>query len=1017
VLPAFASAAPVEFNRDVRPILSDHCYQCHGPDKAKRKAGLRLDTEEGVRSMVVAGKPHESDLFRRTTAEDVKERMPPKSGRPLARQQIETLRRWIDEGAKWQKHWAFIPPQRPAVPGVRGQGSGVSNPIDLFIVSRALIAGLTPSHEADRLTLLRRVTLDLTGLPPTAEEVERARNDKQEDWYERAVDRLLASPRFGERMAIDWLDAARYADSNGYQSDGERFMWRWRDWVLEAINANMPFDRFTIEQLAGDMLPNPTLEQRIATGFNRNHRGNAEGGIVPEEYAVEYVVDRVDTTMAVWQGLTIGCARCHDHKYDPLSQKEYYQLFAYFNNVPEWGRAIKFGNSPPMIPAPTREQREQLREVEKQLAEAEDDFTHLKAAIAKDRLSFEAAMAKATRMDPRIDSTIASGLSRQITFEEEKDLVVHDGKSPDRAGRIGRGANLDGKSYLEAGDIGAFGFYDKFSLSAWIQSRGNSGVIVSRVNEALRGDGYMLRIDNGKLQFTLTKRWLDDAVRVESEQSVNTGRWHHVLATYDGTRLASGLKLHIDGVEVKTRVLLDELNQSFENTAPFRVGAGGGGEGRFDGMIDEVRIYSRCLNEIEAKVLSATESIARIAAIPPSKRTPGQEVKLREYHLRNLSGFFGDVHRKMVALRERRDSLIESFPSTMVMEEMRKPRDAFVLIRGQYDRRGDKVGPDVPQALVAKPQAATNRLDLARWLVSRDNPLTARVMVNRYWQHYFGTGLVKTAEDFGSQGEAPSHPELLDWLAVEFMDSGWDVKAMQRLLVTSATYRQSSKVTPEQMQKDPANRLLSRGPRLRLSAETIRDQALFASGLLVENVGGPSVKTYQPPGLWEEVSGVAYKPDREESLYRRSLYTYWKRTVTPPAMAAFDATAREACTVNRARTNTPLQALALLNDVPFVEASRTLAERVMLDAAAPEERLKLAFLRAVGRQPSARELQILQAGFERHRQHYRGNEEAARKVVRIGERKADPRLDVRELAAYTAITSLILNLDEVITRE
>lgn len=1007
-----AAPADVQFNRDIRPILSDHCYQCHGPDKARRKADLRLDTEAGLRAVVKAGDLKESSLYQKITEADEQTRMPPKKGRPLNARQIDLLKGWIEQGGKWEKHWAFLPPRKSSPPQIRNPKSETRNAIDAFIVARLEKEDFSQSRQAAKTTLLRRVTLDLTGLPATLEEVEAALGDPSPDWYERAVDRLLASPRFGERLAADWLDAARYADSNGYQSDGERHMWRWRDWVLEALNANMPFDQFTIEQLAGDMLPNATLDQKIATGFNRNHRGNAEGGIVPEEYAVEYVVDRVDTTMAVWQGLTVGCARCHDHKFDPISAKEYYQLFAYFNNVPEKGRAIKFGNSPPMMDAPTREQREQLHKFETHLASAEK----LLASFQHDVTS---AMERWEKTNPKVPNwNITESMAKRFDLDDEIGLETREGRPNFVDGRLVRAAELDGKRYFEAKEVGGFGFYDKFSLTAWVLPRGKNGVIVSRVNESLLGDGYMVRLENGKVQFSLTKRWLDDAARVETELPIGVGQWRHLAVTYDGSRAAAGMKIYVDGKLARVKVLLDELNQTFDNTSPFRIGAGGGGEGRFEGLIDEVRLYSRRLETAECEILSVAENLTDILSVPSEKRSAAQTTKLRTYFTRHHAPNFVRLHDYTVRIsRQANEELRENVPTVMVMEELPKPRDTFVLLRGQYDKRGEKVTAALPQALLGKQHPASNRLEFARWLVSADNPLTARVTVNRFWQHYFGVGLVKTPEDFGSQGEAPSHPELLDWLAVEFRESGWDVKALHRLIVTSATYRQSSRVTPEHLQRDPANRLLARGPRLRLPAETIRDQALAAAGLLVERVGGPSVKTYQPAGLWEELAGVEYKADQGEALYRRSLYTFWKRTVTPPAMATFDATAREACTVNRARTNTPLQALALLNDVPFVEAARVLAERIARETPKADEQITRAFVRLVGRRPTDAEFKILRPGFDRHLAHYRKHPEAAAKLLKIGAAPADAKLDAPTVATLTSTVGLILNLDEVITRE
>jgi mono/diheme cytochrome c family protein len=1030
--PGAAEALPatVEFNRDIRPILSDACFHCHGPDQAKRKANLRLDTEEGAFAdlgdgrALVPGKPDDSAVFVRITAVNERKRMPPiDSGRKLSERQIALIQRWIEQGAKWQKHWAFIPPKRPAVPVVKTAG-WARNPIDAFVLARLEREGLAPSPEADRATLVRRVTLDLTGLPPTLAELDAALNDKSEQWYEKVVDRLLASPRYGERMAVRWLDGARYADTNGYQSDGERFMWRWRDWVIDAYNQNMPFDRFTIEQLAGDLLPSPTLEQRIATGFNRNHRGNAEGGIIPEEYAVEYVADRVETTATVWLGLTMTCARCHDHKYDPIRQKEFYQLFAYFNNVPEHGKAIKYGNSPPMIPAPTPTQQAQLRELEGKLVAAQSAFRNLEPQLA----AAQAAWEKTLRPTAPMQWSLTEGLLAH--YELDGNAVNRlaadqsgkfEGAGPAFVpGKLGQAADFDGQRFLQAGEVGKFGFYDKFSLAAWIRPRANQGTIVSRMADTARGQGYSVMLRGGKVQVNLVVRYLDDAIRVETERVLEPDRWYHVLATYDGSRVARGVKVYIDGRPEKLRVLLDELNQSFETKEPLRIGAGGGADNRFRGAIDDLRIYQGALSAEDAEILATTEPITDLAALPPEKRTPAQARKLRACFLeQHAPEAIRLAHRQVITLERQKSQLVESFPTTMVMEEMPTPRETFLLIRGEYNKRGEKVVPGVPAVLGTMPrELPNNRLGFARWLVSADNPLTARVAVNRAWQMYFGQGLVKTVDDFGSQGEWPTHPELLDWLATEFVRTGWDVKGLQKLIVTSATYRQSSRVSPPLLQRDPENRLLARGPRLRLPAEAIRDQALAISGLLVEKVGGPSVKPYQPAGLWRELSDKEYQQDHGENLYRRSLYTFWKRTIPPPSMMTFDAAAREACQVRETRTNTPLHALTLMNDVTYVEAARVLAQRIMTQGGAtPEERITLAFRLATARRPRPVELQVLTAGFEEYLAKYRKDSAAALKLVSAGESPRNPKLDVSELAAYTAIASLILNLDETITKE
>jgi hypothetical protein len=1035
----------VEFNRDIRPILSDACFNCHGPDKSKRKGGLHFDTEEGARAdlggyfAIVPGKPAESALIQRVTHSAPAKRMPPPSSGPaLSKDKIELLQQWIVQGAKWQTHWSFIPAERPPLPEVKFR-DWPKNPIDYFVLARLEKEGLKPSPEADPITLLRRVSFDLTGLPPTPADVDEfsrecgsAKPQAVDLAYERAVDRLLKSPRYGERMAQRWLDAARYADTNGYQTDGPRTMWRWRDWVIEAYNANMPFDRFTVEQLAGDILPKPTLEQRIATGFNRNHRGNSEGGVIPEEYAVEYVVDRVDTTATVWLGLTAGCAKCHNHKYDPVSQKEFYQLFAYFNNVPERGKAIKYGNSPPYIKTPTREQQTKLQALEADVRTAEAEWAKLQPELTKAQAAWEAAL---DRGRP-VDWTLTRGLKAHFSLDampiNGAPMSTH-GAVQLAPGKIAQAMAFDGLSYLDAGDMGNFGFFDSFTVGAWIHPHnGKDGAIVSRMVDTDRADGYSLVLEDGKLHVNLVKRWLDDAIRVETEARLAPGRWHHVMFSYDGSRVADGIRIYINGAPQKLKVNLDDLNQSFNNKEPFRIGAGGAR--RFHGIIDDVRIYDRVLLGEEVALVATTESIPEIVAAPPRQRTPGQTHKLRAYFIEEQAAEpLRDVYLKLRKAREDRAAFDETIPTTMVMVEMPNPRPTHVLLRGEYDKPGQRVFPGIPAVFGPFPKGLpNNRLGFAQWLVRPDNPLTARVAVNRHWQMLFGAGLVRSTEDFGAQGEWPTHPDLLDWLAVEFMHPSrgmnevnpagqpakWDIKHVLRTIVTSATYRQSSRVTKEHKQRDPDNRLLARGPRFRLPAEMIRDQALHASGLLVEQLGGPSVKPYSPPGLIKELHGTDEdEQDHGSNLYRRSLYTYWKRTVAPPALMTFDAANRETCVVRETRTNTPLQALNLLNDVTYVEAARVMAEHVLKAAANVDERLTLAFRLATSRPPQRHELAILRTGLEEHLRHYGQDREGALKLVNRGEHPRDQKLDVRELAAYAAVCNTLLNLDEVITKE
>jgi mono/diheme cytochrome c family protein len=1024
----------VEFNRDVRPILADHCFACHGPDARQRKADLRLDSAESADPkrengpVVIAGDPAKSELWRRINSTDPDEQMPPPGkGRHLIDSELSILKQWITQGAKFEKHWSLLPVRRPAVVvGTLRVPSWPVNALDAFILARLEKEGLSPSPPAGKPTLLRRVTLGLTGLPPSPDEVNAFLTDPAPDAYERTVDRLLASPRCGERMAIPWLDAARYADTSGYQSDGERYMWRWRDWVIEALNANMPFDQFTIEQIAGDLLPNPTLDQRIATGFNRNHRGNAEGGIIPEEYAVEYVADRVETTATVWLGLTLGCARCHDHKYDPFTQRDFYSLFAFFNNVPEKGRAIKIGNSPPYIQAPTRLQAEELEFLTNRHISTLERFDVETNKLLDHFVPWHRRAEKMRLGDWYPTEQLAAHFPLDDLLEERisRRTAVIEGETRFTDGRLKSAALFDGQTAIALDKIGDFGFFDKFTISAWIKlDADGGGTVVSRMVDVPEGEGYQLAVTRGKLQLNLVKRWLDDALRVETADTLIDMNWHHVAASYDGSRVAEGVKLFIDGKVQKLNVLLDELNQSFTTKEPFRIGAGGGAPSRFRGAIDEVRVYKAVLPTRDVQILATRQSIDEILAGASGLATTE---KLYEYYLWNHAPeALRDAERQTrVALREL-VAFDEKLPTVMVMDEIPAPRETHVLLRGQYDKPGERVEPNVPPALpplvVGKlrvPPGATagssppNRLDLARWLVDRSNPLTSRVFVNRAWQHHFGTGIVKTSEDFGLQGEWPSHPDLLDWLASEFATE-WDMKRLQRSIVTSATYRQSSFSnsqsairTPQSI--DPDNRLLWRGPRLRLSAEMIRDQALFASGMLVEQLGGPSVKPLQPAGLWSELTGGDdYQPGAGADLVRRSLYTFWKRTIPPPTLSAFDSPSREACVVRQSRTNTPLQALVLLNEPTFVATAKTLAQLVMHEATSPPERIERAMLRVLGRKPTIEESKILTAALSRYLSQPGPN--------LVPERRE--KTTQTELTAYSLICSTILNLDEAVTSQ
>ena len=1068
--PPAAAAQPlpatIEFNRDIRPILSDKCFQCHGP--GTQMATLRFDSEEGAkhalkdgRFAIVPGEPAQSQMIARITATNPAVRMPRSQngaapGEPLSDRQVALITRWIEQGATWQKHWSFIPPRRPDLPKDLKDPKWVRNPIDAFVLQRLEGEALKPSPEADKATVLRRVSLDLIGLPPTPAELDAFLKDTSPNAYEKVVDRLLRSPRYGERMAFPWLDAARYADSNGYQTDGERFMWRWRDWVIDAFNRNMPYDQFTIEQLAGDLLPNATLDQKIATGFNRNHRGNSEGGIVPEEYAAEYVVDRVDTTSTVFMGLTVACARCHNHKFDPIAQKEFYQLFAYFNNVPEHGKFRRVGNSPPYIAAPLPAQAAQLKRLDEELLAATAAFARLQPEVARAQREWERSFDKSTP----VAWAPTRGLVAHYPFDSDLSpqvAVLHEARNARPAasaqrgdekapaptlapGRIGQAASFDGKSFIQfGGDIAGFDSYgagrgaigandptvtydDGYTMAAWIYPTSPNGAIVTRDEDVVEPNGHGFNLRDGGIEYDYVTKWVDEGIRLRTQKAISLNEWHHVALTYTGSRWASGVKIYVDGEDQALEIMLDDVNsQGAVKREPLRIGAGGGPDNRFRGSLDDVRIYNRALSPAEAGMLADLTTVTDIAAMPEDKRSAAQADKIRDYFLEHaLPANLAEARSHLHDAQATRDDFYRSLPTVMVMEEMPIPRETHVLIRGMYDRPGEVVTPRLPAALAPSPTAfPPNRLGLAQWLVDPSNPLVARVTVNRFWQMYFSTGIVKTAEDFGSQGEVPSHPELLDWLATEFVRTGWDVKALQKTIVMSATYRQSSDASAGLRAKDPDNRLLARGPSARLSADIVRDQALAVSGLLVDKIGGPSVKPYQPEGLWNEIGGGgAYVQDHGENLYRRSLYTFWRRSIPPPSMANFDASARESHMVRPVLTNTPLQALDLMNDVTFVEAARVFAERVMKEGgASPSERIAYAFRMATARTPRNAEAAVLEDAFVDNLELFKSKPDAALKYVSHGEYQRDSTLDVSELAAYTSVTSLILNLNEVVMKE
>jgi hypothetical protein len=1026
----------IDFDRDIRPIFSENCFACHGPDEAKRKAGLRLDLKDSVFKPaksgavpIIPGKADQSVLIQKVSSTDDDERMPPpKSEKRLTPAQVELLRRWVEQGAEYRRHWAFLPPQRPPVPSVK-QANWPRNPIDAFILARLEKEGLPPRPEANRRTLIRRLSLDLVGLPPTPEEVDAFLADESANAYEQLVERLLASPHYGERMAVDWLDAARYADTHGYHIDPGRDMTHWRDWVIRAYNQNLPFDKFTIEQLAGDLLPNPTTEQKIASGFNRNNMINFEGGAIPEEYQTAYVVDRVNTTSTTWLGLTVACAQCHDHKFDPVTQKDYYRFYAFFNHVPENGLDGQRGNAVPLLRLPTPKMEAALAKLSDQLKVAEDASKKLENDLPDRQAAWEKQFALAPAKSKEGDGLLARfRLEEGALFSRLPNGVVvatHQGSHPPVSGpgKMAEAIQLDGEGESFAADVSwNWDYTNGFSFGAWLRSTEKGGAVLSKMATPLRGFDLLLK--GGKIGVDLISQLPDNTLQVQTKEPFPKDVWFHVLVTYDGSSHAEGLRIYVNGRQGEVEAKHDKLTGTILNSAPLRIG-GRPDSSDFAGAIDDLCFYDRCLTQQEAEDL-AGEPYREIAAIRAPNRTEAQQQELRRYFKEFQDPAFQHAQQEVARLRQAKADFDHTIPTTMVMQEMATPRDTFILIRGQYDKHGDKVTPGVPAFLGPWPEGApTNRLGLAKWLVSPDQPLTARVIVNRYWQMYFGVGLVKTAEDFGSQGEYPSHPELLDWLASEFVRSGWDVKAMQRLIVESATYRQTSSATSDLVAKDPENRLLARGPRLRLPAEFIRDQALAISGLLNSSIGGASVSPYQPSGLWEELAyrddgrnwtAQTYEQSHGAALYRRTMYTFWKRTSPPPTLTTFDAPDRETCVVRRPRTNTPLQALVLMNDPTYIEAARKLAERLMTEAAGEENRIDLAFRLALARPPGGPELKLLVRTYEAQHAAYEKDLAGSLRLLNVGEAPRNEQLDPPELAAWTIIANIILNLDETITK-
>ncbi|MEO7299606.1 MAG: DUF1553 domain-containing protein [Verrucomicrobiota bacterium] len=1056
-------AERVDFNFQIRPLLSDRCFKCHGPDAKSRKADLRLDVLEnaiavrdektGTRA-IVPGKPEMSEVIRRITSTDPDEQMPPPDSHlKISAEEIALMREWIKQGAEYKAHWAFNPVQKISPPSVRSSaftrlGTGTQNsdrvnaelqtsrnPIDQFVLARLQKEKLKPTSEASKETLIRRLAFSLTGLPPSLKQIDDFRNDTSTNAYEKLVEQFLASPAYGEQMARDWLDLARYADTYGYQMDFERDMFQWRDWVIRAFNQNLSYDKFITWQIAGDLLADATDEQILATAFNRLHRQTNEGGSIEEEFRNEYVSDRVHTFGTAFLGLTMECCRCHDHKYDPIKQKEYYQMSAFFNNIDESGLYSYFTHA---TPTPTMllygdGQKEKHAALKKQISEAEKKLTQIEKSADARFQKWQVGRVSPLRAGAETENEDgAHGVTRPTTFSFEN---ITDNKTPESSGklfaslaespkqvegRFGKALQFDGESSASCKEVGNFKRTDPFTISLWLKptEKQERAVVFSHSKSWTDSGsrGYELILENGTPQFALIHFWPGNAVAIRARNSLVLNEWTHLTMTYDGSSRATGLKLFRNGEATETEVVHDNLTKDIFHRAewgdseagniPLTLAARFRDSGFKNGLIDEFQIFDRELTAVEVKSNLGRDEFHLVPFQKENNKDAVERVPTTEYQT---------ALAELKQLRDAENNFVNDISEIMVMRESPTRRQTYLLKRGAYDARGEPVEPGTPEGIFPFPKNyPKNRLGLARWLVDEKNPLTARVVVNRIWKMHFGRGIVATPEDFGSQGQLPTHPDLLDWLANHFIESGWDVKKLHKLIVTSATYRQSSVASPETLATDPENRLLARGPKQRLPAEEIRDEALAVSGLLSPKLGGPSVKPYQPAGLWESSgTGKTYAQDTGEKLYRRSLYTFRRRTSPPPSMLIFDATSHEVCTAKRETTTTPLQALVLLNDPQFIEASRVIAEKIIRDESGSIEN---AFRSVVGRSPLPRENEILRQLYQEQLELFAKNGDAAKKYLATGEHARDAKLPEDRVAAMTVLVNTLMNYDEFVMK-
>lgn len=1055
----------LDFNYDVKPILSDKCFACHGPDSKKQKAGLRLDTEEGAykalkntenrqaalwpagaRHAIVPGDLAASEVYARLISQDPDVKMPPPaSNLTLSVKEIAVLTRWIEQGAKYKPHWSFIKPDKPRLPKPELAG-WTRMPIDNFILERLEKAKLSPSTEASREDLIRRASFDLTGLPPTLAEIDAFVADKSPDAYPNLIDRLLQSPAYGERMASEWMDVSRYADSDGYLDDKHRDFSPWRDWVISAFNRNIPYNRFVTMQLAGDLLPDRTKETILATAFNRLHKKSSEAGIVFEEYRVEYNADRVQTLGQGILGLSVQCARCHDHKYDPISQEAYYKMFGLFNSTNETGSPV-YG--PDQTPGPallltTKENEELLRFFDRKIIGLTNQLASSKDNPG-DQLSkwLNSGMPSEKLLDQKIrESLVAYYPFEKVTRAADGKTVMPNAVNPKQLAQCNEiilKPGVKGNAYFVSdynsiklgNNIGWHERTEPFSVELWINPNTiypDAGIFYHCEDLRLGYKGYSLRLANNKLQFIIAHSYPQNAIQVSTLAPVPVKKWTKITVTYDGSSKAAGTRIYVNGEPAKTVVDVDNLYKGILYEKDIHTYGFQGfmiGQRNLlipfkDGGIDELRIYDKALTALE---ILYNHNPEKAAGMLKAQVSPDQQAMVKDFYNAYFNAKALSLRDSLKSSMDGQNKLINSIPELMVMGDLPQPRPTYVLARGAYNVPGKQVTPGALDAVMPfDGKFPQNRLGLARWLFDKNNPLTARVFVNRIWQMHFGNGIVRSSADFGNQGNLPSHPELLDWLAVDFMDSGWNIKRLHKLIMLSATYRQTSRTTPELLEKDPDNILLARGARFRFTAEMIRDNSLAISGLLVRRIGGRSVYPYQPAGLWDELSDKVwrykYQQEPGEGLYRRSLYTIWKRTSPPPSMLIFDAPERGECVAKRRSTSTPLQALVLLNDPQYVEASRVLAEKVLHECkSGGVNATSLAFRLIAGRNPDRMEQKILADFYTEELKRFRAQPAQALEYLRTGERKWDMTLPPAEIAALATVSNSIMNTDEGHTRK